>query len=100
MTDSFVQEDPGPARTEHHFHRTSRRIDCTELQNGLPRTLMSNRHWIQFACEDVQRTAATAALITDLAIARFFGDAHDIHPNEGLKIPRRLSVRRHDKDMF
>src|SRR5205823_1797705 len=69
-------------------------------KNRLPRAFTGERLRIQVSRENIQRTPAATALITGLALAVFFGDAHHIETHQWLKIPRGLAFGRHDQDVL
>ena len=55
---------------------------------------------IKLAGKYFERPTAAAALIAGLPVTAFFGDAHDIHADQGLKVPGGIALGRHDEHMF
>ena len=53
VTDGFVQENARPSRPEYDFHRTSRSINSTKLQDRLTRTLTSDGARIEIAGKNI-----------------------------------------------
>ena len=100
MADRFVQKDAGPAGAKNDFHRAGRGVDRAKLENRLPRTFPREFARIEIGRKDIQRSTAPTTLVSRLAFAVFFGNAHNIEPDQRLKIPCRASFRRRDEHML
>src|SRR5262249_26112244 len=100
MADGFVKENARPARPEHHFHRSSRRIDGSQLENCLSRAFARNRFRVEIPSKNIESLTAAAPLVPKLTPAPLFSDAHHIQPHQWLKIPCSVAVRSDDENVF
>src|SRR5262249_4132357 len=97
VPDRFVEQDAGPAWTEHHCHRARRRVHGRELERGLPRGLDGEALPALGLEVEVERHAATAAEAADLALAGLLGDRRHVQPGERSHVAHGPAGRRGDE---
>src|SRR5437867_13311220 len=77
MADRFVQQNTGPARTEHHGHFARRGFGRIELHNGLPRRLPGEVFRSTDRGKKVESDAAPTAIHTTLDVGALPGQGHE-----------------------
>src|ERR1019366_10635207 len=87
MSDGFMQQDPRPPRTQHHFHLASRRLASIELNEALPRRFLGEMLRRRLPLEIFQGHAATTTSRATRRARNFvLGDAENTHARHGLVI--------------
>ena len=82
VADRLVEQDARPAGAEHDGHGAGRRLDGSQLQDRLARSLAAKRRPALLLEEEVEGHAAAAAPGADLALAVVLGDHGDVEPGE------------------
>ena len=86
VADGFVQQDAGPAGTEHDFHFSGGSFARVELQDGLAGGFFRKIFGSFFAEEEIEGDASAAAGAAAGGIALGLGDAGNVHAGQGLGV--------------
>ena len=86
MSDSFVQQHSGPARTENNFHLSCRSFTRVKLNDRLACGFVREVLRSLFLLEVFDTDAPSAARVTARGALAIFRDAEHAHARQGLGI--------------
>ena len=86
VADSFMQQDPGPAGTEHHFHLASGSLNRIELNDGLARGFLGKVLGSLLRLKEFDADSSSASGAAARGVGPFFREAEYVEARERLRI--------------
>ena len=100
MPHRFMQQNAGPARSQHHRHLARRGFDRAQLHDGLAGGFASEVLRRLVAQEEIERDPAAAARVAVLRNASVFARQHrDVQASHGLAVEAQATVAGGDQNL-